>query len=83
MQGVPGLSEETIVGGGGAIATKAGIEPGFLVTPDKKVARTREEVSWGIQGKKALLRENLEGQGKMMSISSRNSSGATVWEIPI
>ena len=45
MQGVPGPSEETIVGGGGAIATKAGIEPGFLVTPDKKVARTREEVS--------------------------------------
>jgi len=48
MQVVPGPSEETVVGGSGAIATKAGIEPGSLVTPDKKVARTREEVTWGI-----------------------------------
>ena len=45
MQVVPGPSEETIVGGSGAIATKADIEPGSLVTPDKKVARTREEVT--------------------------------------
>ena len=48
IQGAPGPSEETIVGGSGATATKAGMEPGSLATPGKKVPRTMEEITSGI-----------------------------------
>ena len=48
IQVAPAPSEETIVGGSGATATKAGMEPGSLVTPGRKAPRTMEEITSGI-----------------------------------
>lgn len=48
IQVAPGASEGMIVGGSGAVATKAGMEPGSLVIPDQKGPRTMEEITSGI-----------------------------------
>lgn len=64
MQGVPGPSEETIVGGGGAIATKAGIEPGSLVTPDRKWPEPGGKSAEAFKERKPCLEKTLKARGK-------------------